>query len=178
MLTSPNEIGGIHSSTKKTLELAHQSWTWSYSAERGRGKNKSVLVIDHDRLVKQGAITRRFIPKSDEIKDYDDENIPTTTLQENKNDNIVVGQDDEAAVEGTPLTSYTNTDPGINSSRTKRKKTKKDSLDSSILPTKDLDRSDHRESSLLPSMFSFFSSRPILTRSMIILILLFLFFRP
>ena len=59
MITSPNEIGGIESSRERTLELAEQSWSWKLRTKYNTNKRHGgVIMIDHDLLLQQGAITK------------------------------------------------------------------------------------------------------------------------
>ena len=52
MLTNPQEIGGMTSSTDETLEYARQSLKWKLT---WRVSGKKTITVDHDRMIRQGA---------------------------------------------------------------------------------------------------------------------------
>ena len=52
MLTNPQEIGGMTSSTDETLEYARQSLKWKLT---WRVSGQKTITVDHDRMIRQGA---------------------------------------------------------------------------------------------------------------------------
>jgi len=54
MLTNPQEIGGVLSKSEETLEYARRSLSWKFAWLVGNTKTR--IVVDHQRLLKQGVL--------------------------------------------------------------------------------------------------------------------------
>ena len=57
MLSSPNEIGAMTSTTAETLEFARLSLTWKKTWVDGTGSKKKYITADHRLLLSQGVLS-------------------------------------------------------------------------------------------------------------------------
>ena len=120
MLSSPNEIGAMTSTTAETLELARLSLTWKKTWVDGTGSKKKYITADHRLLLSQGVLSLESDSDDDveKIVIEQEDNTPIPTTEDNLK-GLVMEKEGDDMFSNDDVDSLDNNENNNNSIRTK-----------------------------------------------------------